>query len=114
MKNKKYNKNKVVNNVIIYTRVSTTEQATKGYSLNSQEEACKTYAINNNLNVVKLFKECGESAKTIQRTKLKELISYCAKNKKNIDAILVWKLDRLTRCMSDFYTLNNMFNEFGI
>ena len=114
MKNKKYNKNKVVNNVIIYTRVSTTEQATKGYSLNSQEEACKTYAINNNLNVVKLFKECGESAKTIQRTKLKELISFCAKNKKNIDAILVWKLDRLTRCMSDFYTLNNMFNEFGI
>ncbi|GAI75692.1 unnamed protein product, partial [marine sediment metagenome] len=49
-------------NTIIYIRVSTTEQAELGYSLKAQEETCLEYAKRNDYNVLKIFKEEGESA----------------------------------------------------
>ncbi len=59
---------------VIYTRVSTVEQAEMNKSLDNQEEACRTYAAKQNLDVLKVFKEEGESAKTADRTQLKELV----------------------------------------
>ena len=59
---------------IIYCRVSTKEQAEKGYSLEGQEKDCRQFALNQGLNGVKVFVERGESAKTQDRTQLKNLI----------------------------------------
>jgi len=69
---------------IIYCRVSTRDQV-QGYSLGSQERACLSYAERNNIKVVKIFIEEGESAKTAERTKLIEALKYCQKHKKEID-----------------------------
>lgn len=63
-------------NAIIYTRVSTAEQV-EGYSLKSQEELCMEYAIRHKYNVLKVFIEKGESAKTTDRTELKSLLGAC-------------------------------------
>lgn len=57
-------------NAIIYTRVSTKSQAEEGYSLASQEKDCRAFAIYHNYNIVKVFIEQGESAKTQARTEL--------------------------------------------
>ena len=51
-------------NAVIYCRVSTKEQAEKGFSLEAQEEKCKAFAKANNYAVDKVFIERGESAKT--------------------------------------------------
>jgi len=76
-------------NAIIYCRVSTKEQAEKGYSLEAQEKECQKYANNNSYHVEKVFIERGESAKTQDRTELRKLIKYSVENKKNLSALIV-------------------------
>lgn len=103
-----------MSNAIIYTRVSTKNQAEEGYSLAGQEKDCKIFAEMNNYSVSKVFVEKGESAKTQDRTELQNLMKFCVANKKNIDAIIIWKIDRLTRDIKDFYRLQEFFTKLNI
>ena len=50
-----------MSNAIIYTRVSTKNQAEEGYSLAGQEKDCKVFAEVNGYKVSKVFVEKGES-----------------------------------------------------
>ena len=61
-----------------------------------------------------MFVEKGESAKTQDRTELQKLMKFCIANKKNIDAIIIWKIDRLTRDIKDFYRLQEFFTKLNI
>ena len=99
---------------IIYCRVSTKEQADQGFSLDGQEKECRTFAENNDYEVENVFIEKGESAKTQDRTQLKNLIKYCVKNKKEISCLIVWKLDRLTRNVGDYAELTKHFASLEI
>lgn len=99
---------------IIYCRVSTIDQAETGYSLPAQEKACRQYAERNSYDVVKVFVEKGESAKTIDRTQLKNLLDFVSKHHKDINAIIVYKLDRLARNMIDYTGLVASFSKLGI
>ncbi len=103
-----------MNKAIIYTRVSTKEQAEGGYSLSNQDKECKKFARDNNFIIHKVYEERGESAKTTDRTQLQHLMQYCSQHKKDIDALIIWKFDRLARNMQDFYFLNNYFNKMNI
>lgn len=98
---------------IIYCRVSTREQV-DGYSLGSQEKVCISYAERNGINVVKIFREEGESAKTADRTKLIEALKYCQKHKEEIDYFLVYKLDRFSRSVYDSSILEFQLAKYGI
>lgn len=80
----------------IYTRVSTKEQV-EGYSLTYQEKLCKEYCDHEGWEVVKVFQEMGESAKTADRTQLLNLLKYVQENKGRLDVVLVHKLDRVAR-----------------
>ena len=51
-------------NAIIYTRVSTKNQAEEGYLLAGHQKDCKIFAEMNNYSVSKVFVEKGESSKT--------------------------------------------------
>ncbi|MDA0317408.1 MAG: recombinase family protein, partial [Bacteroidetes bacterium] len=74
-------------NVILYVRVSTDEQADKGFSLRDQEEKLLKYCNDNRLNIVSIFRE-DYSAKTFNRPEMKKLIGYCRKNHKHVDELL--------------------------
>lgn len=87
----------------IYVRVSTSEQVSEGHSLDAQLERCKAYCVSQGWEIVELYVEEGESAKNLNRTKLKELLS--AAEDGLFDVLLVYRLDRLTRSVSDLYTL---------
>ena len=99
---------------IIYTRVSTSEQANFGFSLARQKEDCINFAKRNNYEVSKVFVERGESAKTTERTELQNLIKYCSEHRKTVDALIIWKIDRLSRNMEDYYMLSSFFNKLNI
>ncbi len=102
-------------NIVIYTRVSTVEQAELNKSLKNQEDACRLYASKKpDWNVAKVYTEKGESAKTTDRTELKEMLTYCRKNYKSVDAVMVWKLDRLARKTEDHIALANIFAKLNI
>ena len=99
---------------IIYCRVSTKEQAETGYSLQAQEGECRNFAYKDGYEVDKVFIERGESAKTQDRTQLRRLIEYVARNKKTLAVLIIWKFDRLTRNLSDQIELVKGFNQLGV
>lgn len=100
-------------NAIIYCRVSSKDQV-ENYSLPLQEKICRDYAKRCGYEVIEIFVEKGESAKTIDRTQLKKLLDFVSKNHKRINAIIVPKLDRLARNMVDFTGLVASFSKLGI
>ena len=87
---------------VIYCRVSTKEQAEEGNSLVTQEKNCKEYALKNGYEIAAIFVEQGESAKTIDRTELKRLMGFCATKKNSINAIIAYKIDRISRNIDDY------------
>ena len=100
-------------NVILYVRVSTDEQAGRGYSLRDQEQKLLTYCQNNNLNVLHIFRE-DFSAKTFKRPEFKKLLEYCKKNKKEVHQMIFIKWDRFSRNTAESYQMISVFNQLAI
>ena len=100
-------------NAIIYVRVSTLEQV-NGYSLKTQEEICLEYARRNKYDVLRVFIEKGESAKTINRTELLNMFDYLKKNKNKVNYLIVHKIDRLSRITVNTLNLIVDLNELGV
>ena len=86
-----------------YIRVSTDKQADKGVSLDAQREKLEAYAKLYDLELVEIIVDAGESAKTLNRDGLQRALSML--NTGSADAILVAKLDRLTRSVRDLGVL---------
>ena len=99
---------------VIYIRVSTLEQVEKGYSLESQQEVCLDYAKANNYEVLKVFSEKGESAKTADRTEFNKMLSFVKKNKNSIDALIVYSMDRLSRDTPDSFDIRFLLKKLNI
>ena len=97
----------------LYIRVSTDEQADKGYSLRHQEERLRSYCQFQNLEVVGLYKD-DHSAKTFERPAFKQLLAFIKKNKKAADLLLFTKWDRFSRNAADAYGMINTLNGNGI
>ena len=85
--------------VAIYTRVSTIEQATEGYSLEEQSERLKKYSEAMGWNVFKVYSDGGFSGSNMKRPALQSLIKDIKAHK--IDIVAVYKLDRLSRSQKD-------------
>ena len=78
---------------IIYARVSTDEQ-TKGYSLQTQVEACKQYAVEKGYIVLRIFSE-DYSGASLDRPELNNVRDFLAKEE--VDVVIVYDVDRLAR-----------------
>ncbi len=90
-------------NAVGYIRVSTDEQAAEGQSLDNQEARIRAYAESQGWEVVEIYREEGYSGKTIDRPELKRLTNAIAAGQ--IDVLLVYRVDRLTRRQKDLWTL---------
>lgn len=90
----------------LYARVSTHDQQT----LHLQMNAMREYAHNRGWEVAREIKEVSSGAK--QREKREEIIR--AARKREIDVILVWKLDRWGRSLSDLVTGLQDLNALGV
>ncbi len=101
---------------IIYTRVSTKEQAEKRLSLDNQEKECKLFARKQEVPVPDshIFREEGESAKFIDRTELQRMLQFVRDNKGKIDVLYIWKIDRLARNLGDYYGIKVALAKYDI
>ena len=90
---------------VIYVRVSTGRQAEEGASLDNQERACQEWALRNHVLVLKLFREEGASAKTLKRPQMQEMLKYIGEHASEVDYLIVYQMDRLTRENIDFVEL---------
>lgn len=95
-----------------YVRVSTSEQALEGISLDNQKAKIKGYCDLNDLDLVTIIEDAGKSGKNLSRDGI-ETILYKIK-RKEIDAVIVYKLDRLSRKVIDTLTLIETFENASI
>lgn len=94
--------------VVIYTRVSSQEQAKKGYSLEAQQENLRKYAKANNLKIVKEFSDIA-SGSDKNRNGYQKMLKFL-ESSENCNTILVTKLDRLSRDVEAYQELKNKYS----
>src|SRR5680860_900763 len=99
---------------IIYYRVSTEDQAQFGVSLEQQKNNCLSFAEREGWEVVKSFHDDGVSAKTVERPSLQAMLQYCSKNYKQIDYVVIYKVDRLSRNVNDYSNILFLLNKLNI
>lgn len=97
---------------IIYTRVSTEEQSREGVSLQHQESKCYAQASVHDWEVLGHHQDAGKSAKSLNREGIQEVIQLV--KDKQVDTVIIYKLDRLTRSISDLDHLIQMFNKYNV
>src|SRR5713226_401603 len=85
---------------ILYCRVYSKEQI-ENTSLESQERDCREYATKNNILILDVYVDKGESAMTADRTEFIKAISFCTNKKNKVDYFIVYKLDRFARNQDD-------------
>jgi site-specific DNA recombinase len=101
----------------IYTRKSSEEGLEQAFnSLDAQREACAAFILSQKHEgwtvLPTLYDDGGFSGGTMERPALKRLIADIEAGK--IDVIVVYKVDRLTRALSDFAKLVEVFDRRGV
>src|SRR3989344_255180 len=98
---------------IIYVRVSSEEQV-QGTSLNEQERRCQAYCAENNIEVLQMYREEGESAKSAKRTEFLKAIEFCRVHKGEVGAFVVLKVDRFARNTEDHFAVRKILRDYGV
>jgi site-specific DNA recombinase len=101
----------------IYTRKSHEEGLEQDFnSLDAQREACEAYILSQKhegwVCLPQMYDDGGVSGATMQRPALKRLLEDIEAGK--IDAIVVYKVDRLTRSLGDFAKIVEVLDRRGV
>ena len=101
----------------IYTRKSSEEGLEQDFnSLHAQREACEAYISSQRhegwVAVPEGYDDGGISGATMERPALLQLLADIAAGK--IDTVIVYKVDRLTRTLSDFAKIVEIFDRHGV
>src|SRR5580704_16921325 len=95
--------------VLGYVRVSTDKQ---GISLEAQAQKIRAIAVVHDAELLDLIVDGGESAKSLQRPGMERLLALVEARK--VQAVIVAKLDRLTRSVRDLCELLELFERRGV
>ena len=95
--------------VDLYIRVSTDRQAKEGDSLEEQENELKKFCEFRHFRIHKIYVERGRSGGNTNRPEYQKLVKD-VENKK-INAVVVKKIDRLSRSLLDFEALMKLLQE---
>lgn len=99
--------------VAIYCRVSTTEQAEEGYSIDEQNIKIREYCEKEGHEIYNLYEDRGISGKNItNRPGIKQLLNDATNNK--FDLVVVWKLNRISRKLLDILNIVELLNKHNI
>ena len=101
----------------IYTRKSSEEGLEQGFnSLHAQREACEAYVLSQAgegwTTLPTIYDDGGFSGGSMDRPALKALLADIERGR--IDVVVVYKVDRLTRALSDFARIVEVFDAKGV
>jgi DNA invertase Pin-like site-specific DNA recombinase len=101
----------------IYTRKSSEEGLEQGFnSLHAQREACEAYVLSQAgegwTPLTSIYDDGGFSGGSMERPGLKALLADIARGL--IDIVVVYKVDRLTRALSDFAKMVDLFDKHEV
>lgn len=96
------------NMTALYIRVSTEAQAEEGYSIGAQTERLTAYCRMKDIMHFETFVDGGFSGSNLDRPAMRELIQ--AAQAGNLERVVVYKLDRLSRSQKDtLYLIEDVF-----
>ena len=101
----------------IYTRKSSEEGLEQDFnSLDAQREACEAYIASQKhegwVALPALYDDGGISGATLERPALRQLLADIGTRR--IDAVVVYKVDRLTRSLGDFAKIVEVFDRHAV
>lgn len=102
-----------MSNVVLYCRVSTDEQAERGYSIRDQKDKLEKYAALKNYTVFSCIEE-DHSAKSFTRPEFQKLLAYIKKNKGVIKRFIFIRWDRFSRNLTDALLMIRELGELGV
>ena len=112
-KNKNSNHLRVNGKAVIYTRVSTKEQAENNASLETQLKYCKELADKKGIEVLEYFGGTYESAKSDERKQFQKMLSFVNK-RKDVGYIIVYSYDRFSRTGANGAYISDQLKKQGI
>ncbi|WP_239747655.1 recombinase family protein [Mammaliicoccus sp. P-M56] len=100
--------------IALYSRVSTTEQSERGYSIHEQEQVLIKEVVKNYPGYdYETYIDSGISGKNIEdRPAMKRLLKDVKDNK--VEMVLSWKLNRISRSMRDVFNIIYELKEHGV
>ncbi|MBT9168175.1 MAG: DNA-invertase hin [Syntrophomonadaceae bacterium] len=98
--------------VVGYVRVSTEDQAREGVSMDSQAAKIEAYCVVKDWTLFTVQRDEGLSGKSMDRPGLAVILDLVKTRK--VQAVIVYKLDRLTRSVVDLNLLIGLFEKNGV
>jgi len=95
-----------------YIRVSTEDQAREGISLDHQRAKIEAYCELKDMELVSIIEDAGISAKNLNRPGAQKIIRLA--KRKRVDAVVVYKLDRMFRSTIDALETTQQFDKWGV
>ncbi len=99
---------------VIYTRVSSKEQADNNMSLTTQKKACEQWAEKNGYTIMGYFGGTYESAKTDERKQFNAMLTFVRKSREKISHIIVYSVDRFSRSGANAIYIAEQLKRQGI
>jgi site-specific DNA recombinase len=99
---------------VIYTRVSTKEQAENNNSLETQKKYCDQYAEKNGYTVLAHFGGLYESAKTDGRKEFKRMLDFISQQENKVESIIVFSTDRFSRTGGHAIAIADQLRNTGV
>lgn len=96
----------------IYVRVSTSDQAIEGISLDAQIERCQAFCKARGWKVFKIYTDAGYSGGSMDRPAMKDLMNDI--EQKRLTTVLFYKADRFSRNLRDLISTLDELKTKGI
>lgn len=101
-------------NCVIYTRVSTKEQADNNMSLQTQRRYCEQFATKSGYTIMGYFGGTYESAQTDERKEFNNMLSFVKKSREKISYIIVYSVDRFSRSGANAIYIAQQLKKEGV
>lgn len=100
---------------VIYVRTATIDQTHTSNSVDTQINGCTKYALENNIDIVKVFLDIGRSVKNNTKSEqFEELLQFATTKSNEIDLVLVYQFDRWTRNVEQGLAAKAYLAKYGV
>ncbi len=99
---------------VVYLRVSTDEQAREALNISNQEQRCRSFCTARHFNVLQIFTDPGESARSADRPEFQRMLGFCKAHRREVGFVVVYDLSRFARNVRDQADAIAILSEIGV
>lgn len=108
----KKNMGSVEKKAVLYTRVASQAQKDISKAIQIQKQQCESLALEEGINITESFSDIGINNEKGYAINFRKLLTYISKEE--VDYLLVYSKDRISRSPSIYKEIEKKLNAFGI